>query len=574
MRRFLSLLFVWVWVTASPAAADSPLADINGIENADLRQQVLDILGRTEAGPEDEISMRRNLRTAQNRAIRYLRSQGYYAVRIDSELDEEGRPLLSIELGTRYTVGRFSIEAFPDTAANTAEAAIQLAPDQWLTADWVLENEAMGLAAIENAGWPEADILEREVIIDHAAREGTVTFRYNPGPFSRYGGIDLASPEWRAPFIGRLASLQPGDPVALEDLDQFEARLGRLESVRRAEVRMSPVGPDGEETRPVIVELEAAPRHAIEASLGYSTTEGAGLNLGWSRRNMFAGDETLNISSEVATLVQSLSASLTIPHWRRADQGLVLTGGLKSEDTDAFQQEEALAGFSFYRDLTDELTFRAGTSFDYSRVTDALGVRDISSLRGNVALALDQRDDPLDPSSGVHAAVILRPGYSFGDTSPVYLQTELRGSAYYSLAENLVLAARTRIGMTMGTGAADLAADQRFYAGGGGSARGFEFQSLSPIGPNGAPFGGLSVIEMSGEARWRSEGRWGAAAFVDSAFASASRTPQFDEMRAAFGVGVRYHLDFAPIRFDIATPFDRRPGEDAVHFYISIGQAF
>ncbi len=45
-------------------------------------------------------------------------------------------------------------------------------------------------------------------------------------------------------------------------------------------------------------------------------------------------------------------------------------------------------------------------------------------------------------------------------------------------------------------------------------------------------------------------------------------------MRSAFGLGVRYYPGFGPIRFDIATPIDRRDGEDPVQVYISIGQAF
>ena len=62
--------------------------------------------------------------------------------------------------------------------------------------------------------------------------------------------------------------------------------------------------------------------------------------------------------------------------------------------------------------------------------------------------------------------------------------------------------------------------------------------------------------------------------FVDGAVASDDTTPIFDDIRYGIGFGVRYYLDFAPIRVDIATPLDRQSGEDTFQLYLSLGQAF
>jgi translocation and assembly module TamA len=40
------------------------------------------------------------------------------------------------------------------------------------------------------------------------------------------------------------------------------------------------------------------------------------------------------------------------------------------------------------------------------------------------------------------------------------------------------------------------------------------------------------------------------------------------------GVGGRFYTNFGPIRLDVATPINRRPGESRVSVYVSIGQAF
>ena len=558
---------------ASSAHGEGPLAHVQGIGNAILEAGIYEIIGTSKADPEDEIALRRDLRTAEDRVGRYLRAQGYYAASINAEIGDDGRPVLTIDSGPAFSVRNISIETGNRDADITARMAVESPENSILTARWVLAAEAAAQAALENAGWPEAETLPREVIIDHASTSGDVRFLIEPGPFSRYGGTQLQTDGWRPGFVERLSALETGAPVRLSAIQAFENRLEGLSSVREARINLTDLA-EGETTRSLDVTLTPAPRHAIEATISLSTTEGAGTSLAWSRRNLFGGDETLTLTGELASLVQSLDVEMSLPYWQRIDQRLNLITGLKSEDTDAFQQNEFTAGLSLFRELRADLSVRVGALVDISRVTDASGERDINSLRLSSAIALDQRDDPLDPQSGVQAALIVNPGVSFGDAEATYLQTEIRASAYYPVSNHFTAAARIRFGTIVGASAIDLAADQRFYAGGGGSARGYEYQSLSPVGPDGAPAGGLSVSELNAELRWRGEGRWGAVAFIDTAFAGASRTPEFDNLRTGFGMGLRYYFDFAPVRFDVATPLDRRSGEDPVHVYISIGQAF
>jgi len=570
MLRLALITFVFF---ASPVFGEGPLARLQGISDPQLEASIYEILGATKAVPEDEVAIRRDLRTAQDRVMRYLRAQGYYAATIQGDIGRDGFPVLVITTASAFTIGDISVETGDNEADIVARRAIDNPGDVALTAEWVIRAEALAQAALENAGWPEAQAQPREVIIDHSNNSGDIRFLFQAGRYSRYGGIELQTEEWRQEFIERLAMFVPGAPAQTSAINAFEARVEGLSSVLEARISLSePV--DGSDIRSLNVELTPAPRHSIEATLSLSTTEGVGIGASWSRRNLFGGDETLSLSAELASLVQSLEAEVALPYWQRIDQRLAVRSGLKSEDTDAFQQNEFTAGVTLYREINDDLDLRIGGLIDISRVTDASGERDINSARLTSALAFDQRDDPLDPQSGVQAALIINPGFSFGDAEATYMQTEIRSSAYYPISNHFTAAARIRLGTIVGASAIDLAADQRFYSGGGGSARGFEYQSLSPVGADGAPSGGLSVTEFNAELRWRGEGRWGAVAFMDTAFAGASRTPEFDNLRTGVGLGLRYYFDFAPVRFDIATPMDRRSGEDPIHVYISIGQAF
>ena len=87
------------------------------------------------------------------------------------------------------------------------------------------------------------------------------------------------------------------------------------------------------------------------------------------------------------------------------------------------------------------------------------------------------------------------------------------------------------------------------------------------------PIGGRSLAEFAVEGRYRF-GNYGVVAFVDAGQVYEAQYPTFDSMRFGVGIGGRVYTNFGPVRLDIATPIDRRPGESRISVYVSIGQAF
>ncbi|MEH3107670.1 MAG: BamA/TamA family outer membrane protein [Sphingomonas fennica] len=103
--------------------------------------------------------------------------------------------------------------------------------------------------------------------------------------------------------------------------------------------------------------------------------------------------------------------------------------------------------------------------------------------------------------------------------------------------------------------------------------RGYSFQAIGPRDANGDPIGGRSLAEVAVEARVRF-GDFGVVPFVDAGNIYTDPLPQFTGLRFGAGLGVRYYTSFGPIRVDVGTPIDRRPGEGRVAVYVSLGQAF
>jgi translocation and assembly module TamA len=137
----------------------------------------------------------------------------------------------------------------------------------------------------------------------------------------------------------------------------------------------------------------------------------------------------------------------------------------------------------------------------------------------------------------------------------------------------VTLGARARLGTIFGASRDQIAPSRRFYAGGGGSVRGFGYQELGPRDAKNVPLGGRGLSEFSIEGRYRF-GDYGVVGFVDAGQVTERQYPDFSDMRVGVGVGGRVYTSFGPVRADIATPLGRRPGEALITVYVSIGQAF
>jgi translocation and assembly module TamA len=585
MRQIIlpATLLAALGVAAAPsiAHADSPVT-IEGADH-DTREAILDLLPDREE-PASLFEAERIAEEAAARALAWLRSEGYYGASVTPETqDNPVQARLVISLGTRFRFAapELAYEGAAPTESAAAAARYALNPIEAgapaRSAD-VLLAEGGALTALQQAGYADAAAGERRVVVDHATGLVTPHYVFNAGAYARLGRLraephDVLRPE----FVADVQNWETGAPYDPERLAQLRRNLISTGALSRVSTRLGSANADG--VRDVIVDVEAAKRNAYELGVGYSTTEGLGVDAEWTRRNYTRRADSRTISTSLGELRQNLGVEWAQPHAAGIGRTRRFNISASREDTEAFIRQGVAIGASVDADprLTLGISYGAQVSADWYE--EAGGVRDAIVLTTFGEVRNDTRDSRFDPHDGSLVTVRLEPSVSTGDQSLVFARSTAEGRIYESVLANdaLTLAARAKVGWLVAvTGTPDDAPpDRRFYAGGGGSVRGYNYNSIYPEERDllGLTPGGQGLLETSLEARWRFRDNMGVVAFLDGGNAFDNWGDAAD-LRWGAGVGFRYNLGFAPLRVDIATPLDKREGDPDYALYISIGQAF
>ncbi|MFN7390318.1 autotransporter assembly complex protein TamA [Brevundimonas sp.] len=580
-----------LWV--GPAEAD-PRAQIRGNLPDDLRIQLRQAIGEVDGPPTNRFEARRRARAALESAEALLRSEGYYQPLLEDIVEGEDAPvaIVSIEPGRRFTLAEPTIQwASPEPQADviqTARARLNLEPGAPGRAADVIAAEGRIIASLSEQGYPDAEVQPRRVVVDHAAFAVAPTYRIASGHLVRLDGVrvDSAGPTNPA-WVAALAPWREGDRYDPEQVAELERRLLETGVYDGVNVSLTPADQaraDG--NRPVVVTLTYRPRRIVEAGATFSTADGSGVEGLWTYYNRFGRADTLRFQARIADIDSRIGADLTLPHWRQPGQLLALSAAVVNEDTDAYIRTAGVFSADIRQRIgkTSWVSYGLGVDagkYDENRFDPVTQLplsitRDLAILTGRGSAYLDQSNDPLNPMTGWRATLNVQPTAVTGEDSLLFLRAEAQLTGYIPLRDDAttVAAGRVRLGSIIGGDELTIPSDRLFYSGGGGSVRGYEYQSVAPRLPDNTPRGGLSLFEVSAEVRHDLGRNFGAVAFVDAGAVGFQETPDFSNLRYAVGFGARYNLSFGPIRADIAFPLNRREGDASFQIYVSIGQAF
>ncbi len=560
---------------------------ITGVQDAALLDLLLaasQLKGLESRPPATLARLRQRTKEDLGRLETALRSEGYYEAELRPRIDEEKRPVevtIEIETGPRYRLAALAIDyqgASPppdDLRPSLEELGIELG--QAASAPPIAAAQRLWAALMSQRGYPLAKVIERKAVTNREEKALKIALMVDSGPESRFGPVTVVGLERvREDRVRDMLTWREGEIYDSRKVEAARRRLSASELF--ASVSISPTDSTGSDGGlPITLQLVERDHRTIGFGANWSTDIGPGGQVFWDHRNLFRRGEQLRLKLGVAKVEQSVEARFRKPDFFALDQALLSNLALKRVNTDAYTEYSlnAFVGMEFV--LSEHWRGSAGVAPDYSDLDDDDGEEQVLMIGVPLSVSRDTSDDRLNPTGGTRLNLTLTPYSGSGDSKVLFLSSILGGSAYYALDADgrFVLAGRARIGSLVGESTTDLPANKRLYAGGGGSIRGYKYQTVGPLDNANDPVGGRSLLELSTELRTRITDRIGVVPFVDGGTVFDSTYPDFDEtMRWAAGIGLRYFTGVGPVRADFAFPLNPRRRDDEFQFYVSFGQAF
>lgn len=526
-------------------------------------------------------------------AVRLMKARGYYDAiatpTIAAIPDQPGRvrAIVSVIPGKPYRLGAINVIAAPTVPPDLVRANLPLKPGDPIDAARIEGAEANVSLILPQRGYPFAKVGDRDILLDDQTFAGDYTLPVDVGPRASFGALRTGgNAVFAVDHLRVFPRFAPGslyDTRKVDDLRQALVATGLFNTVVVEPVRTGQPGPEGTELVDLLVRQSAGPARSLAGTAGYGTGQGVKLEGTWTHRNLFPPEGALIASVVAGTQEQGVSGTFRRSNAGRRDRTFSLIASIDRQNYDAFNAITGTLAARVSYDSTPlwqkrvtyaygaELTGTNESVYDFARGERVRRTYGIAALPGQIQF--DTSDNLLNPTRGYRLKLNLSPETSVQGAVAPYVRAMVEGTFYYPVADDLVIAGRVRGGSIAGIARDDLAPSRRYYGGGGGSVRGFGYQRLGPLDPQGNPVGGRSLNEFALEARYRF-GNFGIVPFIDAGNAYESVLPTARDLRFGAGIGGRFYTNFGPMRVDIATPLNPRKGDSRVALYISIGQAF
>jgi translocation and assembly module TamA len=447
----------------------------------------------------------------------------------------------------------------------------------------ILKAEQLALEAWRQQGYAKAAIASRDVVADHASSTVDVTITVNPGAKAAFGDITVSGTERMDPqFVRRQTGLAVGQEYDPDDVDRAQKRLDRLEVFRAARLEAADsIAGDG--LLPYNLIVQELPGRRFGVGANYSTIDGLGVEGFHLWRNLFGQAERLRLDARVSSIGFPIDTeefdyffggTFTKPGFWTPDTDLVATISAERSIYPTYTESSVGGRLGLTHFFSDQITVKGGATFERNRFDDDFGTRDFTTAGIFAGVVYDGRDDKVDPTEGFYLEANVEPFYEFNYGNPA-AQASVEGRTYFGFGENdqFVLAGRVKAAALIGPDLSEIPPDRLYFAGGGGSVRGYEYKSIG-VEENGVVSGGRYLLEGSLEARAKVTQDIGVVAFVDGGYVAADTFPGLDDLRLGAGVGVRYYTGLGPLRLDFAVPLNKRSGDPDYAIYVGIGQSF
>ena len=438
------------------------------------------------------------------------------------------------------------------------------------------DREALALS-YANQGYPYA------LIKDEVKREGSqavLTYHVEEGDLVSVGEI-LVVGNQRSDnkSIERMLLLKPGQPFSYRKILESESSLRRTGSFRS--VAIETIGlTEKKSLVHLVVKLEELNRILLDVGATYDTNDQFTGNVTLSNVNLFGTGRNSVLKLIGGRDIRKAEVILKDPHFIGYNVDAVLDAFVAHNRKPGFTTDEGETSVSILRTFNSRMTFLGryaiGRTF-FTNVIDSTGQAEADHTISKFSLSFnyDHRDSFSDPEEGF----LLFSGLDWSNkliaSTFNFIQPKGYFAHYTKLNGRITLMNFFRSEAIKVFGQDILARDQKIFLGGDYSVRGFDEDSLGPLGSDGRPAGGQFLLAQTTELQFKALKNLKLGVFVDHG--SLTEDPSqlgSTSLRHAAGAGIRYLTPVGPLRLDYGIKLDRKPGESFGRLHFAFGYTF
>ena len=386
----------------------------------------------------------------------------------------------------------------------------------------------------------------------------------------------------RPGVVSRELLFREGDIVRYSRLLETQRRLYLTGLFQSVFVR--PVGSSdpGSGFRDILIELRESESGEFNISLGYGTIEKMRGRIEVFDTNLRGTARKAGVSTWASFVGRGVELSFTEPwtlgtRWRT---DIVLAAGYEKEP--GFELTSVggriSAGRSFETHSTVTVTYRHEKVDLRETVVEEIPEDTKSSVRSlALTLAHDRRDNIFNSTEGVYLEVQNELGSAFIRELNGFLRFQANLRYFHRRNPSTVIATSAAAGwMYSRAGLSGVPLNERFYAGGPNTLRGFDYRRVGPLDANRLPTGGrLKLLWNVFEVRRVLYRMVGGVLFFDVGNVwSSPGEVRIRDLRMSPGLGLRVNTPLGFVRLDYGFNPYRREGEPPGMLYFSMGQTF
>ena len=444
--------------------------------------------------------------------------------------------------------------------------------DQEAISDW-FSSRGYAYVAVSPRITLSADTLRANII-----------WEIDKGPFCRFGEVQISGAH-RTPeeaIRGQL-SVAPGDAYSSEKLSRSQKQVYGLGLFRIASLQagLSKAEPD---TIPLDLTIEEAPRLSTRFGVGYGREDQFRTFVNLDYLNFPGKIMRTNFYAKHSGLEPyRFEATITRPALFGPNSSLEFNPQVARRSEVGFKSLRWGGKFSLHQNLSDELTGSLSLYFervniqiqsDFERSLSELKQSTYSKNGVSLGMLYNTSSPRLSPTKGWSLAFNTRANSSLFSSPYPFFKYLMEAKRYLPVTNGLVVALRLKAGSIRPVGKGVVTpVEERFFAGGSQSVRGWARHMLGPMDKEGVPVGGNSILEGSVEPRFRVIGPVSLVGFLDYGNVWRSEnTFKLNDVRFAAGTGIRVSTPIGPVGLDFARPVFESLSKWQVH--LNIGQAF